>query len=91
MIIESIKKMSEAVFGKDSEKYPIPEEGCWTMGANGIRVDDSDLIRFTLNHMKFIDKWIPSRIITASLHAGDMLLGYKELPKSNNWKFEFFE
>ena len=90
MFTESIKHISEVVFGKTAY-HMIPKKGIYSQSAiNGKCVTDQDLIKFTLNHMSVFDKFNPSKIIVASLFACDMMLDFEQLPKKSNWKFKFY-
>ena len=86
-MIESIKHISVVVFGQQKD-YPIAVSGNYTETPEGVIIEDSDVVKFTLDHMNWFDKLNPSKVIVASLYAFDMILGDKKQP-NENWKFKF--
>ena len=89
MIVETLDRIANVVF-KQQESYKVPAAGIYTVTPKGIRVEDRDLVKFTLDHMNWFDKLNPSKVIVASLYVFDMILGDVRTP-TGNWKFKFLK
>ena len=72
-------------------KMRAPSKLDWSSGyataQDGHDVYDMDVVKFVLQHIKFIDRFNPKKLIIASIYAQPMLLGDFKIPKSKNWKF----
>lgn len=72
-------------------KAHAPAEVDWTGGYatayDGHDVYDLDVVKFVLQHTKFIDRFNPKKMIIAAIYAQPMLLGDFKIPEAKKWKF----
>ena len=72
-------------------KAHAPSLTNWTNGYaeahDGHEVYDMDVVKFVLQHVRFIDRFNPKKLIIAALYAQPMLLGDFKFPEAKKWRF----